>query len=223
MGIKSDSAYYKEQLYPLQDQVLRLVDAQNTGFYLTGGTAVSRGYLNHRFSDDLDLFVNFAPEFALWSGQIIDTLSQFEPQHTTVVLRQQHFVRLLLTHKDVTLKIEMINDVPSHIGQIVQHPILGRIDSAENILANKLTALIGREEPRDLADVWGLCTKLGLSIQDAIEGANSKATGIYPLDLARRLCSATQKDWKLVRWIEPPDSAKYLEELNRLGEQIILV
>lgn len=25
---------------------------------MTGGTAASRGYLNHRFSDDLDLFVN---------------------------------------------------------------------------------------------------------------------------------------------------------------------
>lgn len=223
MGITSDSAYYEEQLYPLQNQVLRLVDAQKTGFYLTGGTAVSRGYLNHRFSDDLDLFVNYVPEFMLWSGQIIDALLQFEPRHTTVVLRQQHFVRLLLTHNDVTLKIELINDVPSHVGQIVQHPVLGRVDSAENILANKLTALIGREEPRDLADVWGLCTKLGLSIQNAIEGANSKATGIYPLDLARRLCSATHKDWELVRWIDPPDSVQYLEELNQLGEQIILV
>ena len=27
----------------------------NQPFYLTGGTAVSRGYLHHRYSDDLDL------------------------------------------------------------------------------------------------------------------------------------------------------------------------
>jgi hypothetical protein len=30
----------------------------NQPFYLTGGTALSRHYFNHRFSDDLDLFVN---------------------------------------------------------------------------------------------------------------------------------------------------------------------
>lgn len=59
----SDKAYYFEQLYPLQDQVLSLIDAQKTGFYLTGGTALARCYLQHRFSDDLDLFVNLNPEF----------------------------------------------------------------------------------------------------------------------------------------------------------------
>ncbi len=130
---------------------------------------------------------------------------------------------MLVSQNAVTLKIELINDVPSHIGEIRQHPTLGRIDSPENILANKLTALSGREEPRDLADIWGLCTILGLSIADAIEGATSKATGIYPLDLARRLCTATPKDWEQVRWIDPPDPAQFLAELNRLGEQLILV
>ncbi len=219
----SDKAYYFDQLYPLQDQVLSLIDAQETGFYLTGGTAVSRFYLQHRLSDDLDMFVNLNPAFGDWCGRIIDTLLHFEPQQTQVILRQQYFARVLLTHNDTTLKIEMVNDVPSHIGDIQRHPILGCIDSPENILANKLTALIGREEPRDLADIWGLCTKLGLSIQEAIEGATSKATGIYPLDLARRLCSATHKDWQLVRWINPPDPVQYLAELNQLGEKLILV
>jgi hypothetical protein len=37
--------------------VLALLRQIETGFYLTGGTAASRGYLNHRFSDDLALFV----------------------------------------------------------------------------------------------------------------------------------------------------------------------
>jgi hypothetical protein len=48
---------------------------------------------------------------------------------------------------------------------------------------------------------------MGLSINAAIEGAQSKAAGIFPVDLARVLCSTTQADWELVRWIEPPSSA----------------
>jgi len=32
-------------------------------FYLTGGTALGRHYLKHRYSDDLDLFVNRNNDF----------------------------------------------------------------------------------------------------------------------------------------------------------------
>lgn len=53
-----DKEKYATRLYPLQDEVLKIVNDQKTGFYLTGGTALSRGYLHHRLSDDLDFFVN---------------------------------------------------------------------------------------------------------------------------------------------------------------------
>ena len=53
-----DQNFFLRQLYPFQDQVLRIVSVADTQFHLTGGTALSRGYLQHRFSDDLDFFVN---------------------------------------------------------------------------------------------------------------------------------------------------------------------
>ncbi len=62
-----DRAYYFEHLYRLQDRVLGLLAQTETGFYLSGGTAASRGYLHHRFSDDLDLFVNDDRRFGLWA------------------------------------------------------------------------------------------------------------------------------------------------------------
>jgi len=46
----------------------------------------------------------------------------------------------------------------------VEHPVLGRLDSAENILANKISALIDRDEPKDLADIWGFCCVRRLSL-----------------------------------------------------------
>ena len=60
----------------------------------------------------------------------------------TTATSSRTFVMLM-----IDLKIEMINDVPAHIGPIAVHPQLGRIDSAENILANKITAVVSREEP----------------------------------------------------------------------------
>lgn len=219
----ADSSYYFKFLYPFQDAVLALVKEANTGFYLTGGTALSRAYLNHRFSDDLDLFVNFDTHFREWTERVIDTFWRLGDWTTDVILREEYYVRAILTRNDLTLKVEMVNDVSSRVGQVSDHPILGKLDSAENILANKLTALIGREEPRDLADIWGLCWKLGLSITAAITGAQSKSSGIYALDIARRLCGATVADWEDVLWIEPgPNADRYLAELQTLGERLIM-
>jgi hypothetical protein len=189
--MEPDKRYYLDRLYPFQDDVLRVVNEVETEFHLTGGTALSRVYLHHRFSDDLDLFVNFDARFGGWAERIIDASLRRGDWQTKVVLKEQYFVRALLERADLTLKIEMVNDVGSRVGEVHVHPNFGRVDSPENILANKLTALIGREEPRDVADVWGLCTKLDLSIHEAIAGAQSKSSGIYPLDVARRLCEVT--------------------------------
>jgi predicted nucleotidyltransferase component of viral defense system len=69
-----DTQFYYNKLYPLQDQILKLIGEIETGFYLTGGTAASRGYLNHRLSDDLDLFVNDDASYGLWVERIIQAL-----------------------------------------------------------------------------------------------------------------------------------------------------
>lgn len=50
--------YYTDRLYPLQDRVLKEIQSIDSFLYLTGGTVVSRVYLHHRYSDDLDLFAN---------------------------------------------------------------------------------------------------------------------------------------------------------------------
>jgi hypothetical protein len=216
-------SFYFESLYPLQDQVLSLFSRVETGFYLTGGTAASRGYLHHRFSDDLDLFVNDRAEFGLWTDRLIGALAQEDGFRVDVRQREERFVRLNLESGQVTLKIEMVNDVPSHIGETRLHSVLGRLDSPENILANKVTALIDREEPKDLADIWGFCCQLGLPLHAALEDAGSKAAGIFPADVARLLCTAQVEDWKLIRWIEAPDPARFVADLNQLGEGLILL
>ena len=83
--------------------------------------------------------------------------------------------------------------------------------------------LIDREEPKDLADIWGFCCQMELSLLDAITGAQGKAAGIFPVDLARLLLSATSADWEAVRWIAPPPVAQLLSDLQYLGEMLILL
>ena len=54
---------FYDNLYAVQDDLMKIVQDQEVDFYLTGVTALSRCYLNHRYSDDLDFFVNEAPDF----------------------------------------------------------------------------------------------------------------------------------------------------------------
>lgn len=218
-----DRDLFLEHLYPMQDRVLARIAALETGFYLTGGTAASRGYLHHRFSDDLDLFVNDDDRFALWAQRVIQALAGSVDSHVEVVLREARFVRMNLTSGDVVLKVEMINDVPAHVGELRIHPVLGRLDSPENILANKLTAVVDRREPKDLADIWGFCCRMNLSCETALEAAQSNAAGLFPADVARALLTVTNEDWQLVRWSDPPDRGRYIADLNVIGERLLLV
>ena len=74
--------YYLDKLYPLQDKILDVIEQLKLDFYLTGGTALSRCYLQHRYSDDLDFFVNEAKEKDLWVEpiEICRIINQF-PNH----------------------------------------------------------------------------------------------------------------------------------------------
>ena len=218
----NNPSFFYEHLYPLQDRIFALIHKLETGLYLSGGTAASRGYLNHRFSDDIDLFADDDKNFGLWAERVIHAISGAKIGELIVGLREERFFRLTLTHGEVVLKVEMINNVPSRVGAVQDHPILGRLDSAENIFANKITALLDREEPKDLADIWGFCQLKGLSLQDAISGARGKAAGVFPADLARLLCTATKGDWEAVRWIKSPQVDKYLMDLNSFGEKLLL-
>lgn len=217
----NNSAFYFDVLYPFQDRVIQVINQADTGFYLTGGTAASRGYLQHRFSDDLDYFVNDNNHFGLWVERIIQSLNK--EWTCEVLMKEERFGRLNLIQKDFSLKIEMVNDVPARVGDIQNHSVLGRLDSAENILANKVTALLDREEPKDLADIWGFCCQKTLSLQSAITDAQSKAAGVFPADLGRVLCSVQKADWESIRWIQAPPVETFISQLNQLGESLLLI
>lgn len=193
-----DPAWFEEVLYPFQDEALAVAARVETGFYLRGGTARGRIHLRHRYSEDLDLFVNDDDRFQTWTDRLLEAWR--------------------------ALKVEFVNDVRGHVGTPVRHAGFGLGDTMENILANKVTALLDREKPKDLADVWRLCGRGGLALRDALVGASSRAVGVFAADVARALLEATADDWRLVRWIPPPPPAEdFQRDLRALGEGLLLI
>ncbi len=215
--------FYTETLYPTQDKVIPIF--KDSPFYLTGGTALSRGYYNHRFSEDLDYFANDRPDFQRITERQIDKLKTVFTD-LEVELKDTSFVRLFVAGKELKaqgkeLKIELINDVPSHIGKLVDHPVLGRLDSKENIFSNKLTALVDRAAAKDVVDIYYLLRD-GLDIKQALLDAHSKAAGIAPLLVSKFL---TEFDYRLIdkeiEWVKPVPTGTIKEYLTKVALDIV--
>ncbi len=212
-----------ELLYTQQDWVLARLNEFAHPFYLSGGTALSRGYYQHRFSDDLDFFVNDSPEFPLWRDRCLVALERAAAAGSLrleVVLREERFGRAFL-HGPAVLKLEFINDVPFRVGQPWRHPSLGLLDSKENILANKISALVDRDEPKDLADIFWLCCRDGMDVVAAVEHAEGKAAGIFPPLVARALSKALRSGVPRVLWHEAPDEAEFKSGIETLINRLV--
>ena len=150
-------SYYTNSLYPLQDKVLQVVEEIDNEFYLTGGTALGRVYLGHRYSEDLDLFVNRIPNFKQIADKIITQLKKSFPG-TEIAVLFEDFARIFIPGEQHPLKIEFVNDVEFHTGDIIFTDFFSRIDSWENILSNKICAL-SRNDSKDVADLVFLSMK----------------------------------------------------------------
>jgi predicted nucleotidyltransferase component of viral defense system len=94
--------YYNKVLYPLQNEVFPAF--KGSPFYLTGGTALSRGYYKHRYSDDLDYFVNDYPDFLRISERQIERIDAIFTD-MKIALKDINFCRMFVAEEK--LKIEL--------------------------------------------------------------------------------------------------------------------
>jgi len=78
-------AYYLNKLYPFQDEILNWINSLDVGFYLSGGTALSRCFLKHRYSDDLDFFGKVDNWRNILSNKLC-ALSRMEPKDYADIL-----------------------------------------------------------------------------------------------------------------------------------------
>ena len=142
-------------------------------FYLTGGTALSAFYLEHRFSEDLDFFTHDQPLEHL--PKIFTDFCQtlhLACEHMTISPSYQRF---LVDHQ---LKIDFVKDIPFRVGVPLSNPEGILVDSIENIASNKITAMLGRLEPKDYVDLYFILNETELKLETIFEWAKNKDGGL---------------------------------------------
>ena len=212
--------FYQQSLYPLQDEILSLINQSDLPFYLTGGTALSRHYLHHRYSDDLDLFVNKHPDFR----SLVEAIEQvFRDNHVSykTLTRSADFVRMEITGEDQTLlKLDLVNDLVCHIGGFESSNSLGRVDNMFNILSNKISA-VPRLEIKDFADIICIAEKYSFNWESIILDAIQKDEWVNPLDLARYFIGFEAKRLQQINWVHPISIPVLIKHAEIIADEII--
>ncbi len=217
-------ASYSKSLYPFQDGILSILRELKLPFYLTGGTPLSRFYYNHRYSDDLDLFVNDDSSFSDYCTSFYEKLNELQTKHSFIIDKQKlnrsnNFMQFFISKDHLELKIDLVNDVAPHYGEFNYDIVLGKIDSLRNILSNKFSALY-RFEPKDIADIWTICKNYKCNFKEIITEAKNKEAGVDPLSIFEILSSFPLDKLNLIKWINKPDPLKFKEDLSTIAEDI---
>jgi predicted nucleotidyltransferase component of viral defense system len=212
---------YENILYPLQDKVLSLIDSLGTPFYLTGGTALSRFHFKHRYSDDLDFFVNNDPKFHDYVKSIIQLLAGHGLKYV-VEIRDESFYRLTV---EDTLKIDFVNDVPAYHGEVELRTSgpYSKIDNPMNILANKVTAFSDRDEPKDISDIWIISKKLPIDWKTIFTAADSKAAGINAPVIAKKIEEYNLAGLGRIKWINRPTDEEFKNDMAKVVDGILRI
>lgn len=202
----------KGALSNLQNDFLREFFGRENRFYLSGGAALVGFYLGHRETHDLDLFTL---DDEIENGFIIvRDVARALGASVEAIQTAPDFRRLLVRRGDESIVVDLVREYVFQL-ETEKREIGGiRIDSPEEILANKLCALLSRSEIRDLVDVREL-ERAGFNLEDALAVARKKDTGLTAAQLAWVLSQI-----KLGDDLSPPGDVSILELKNYLDDLV---
>ncbi len=171
MGVELDKIKYIN-LYALQDKVLKLVFSENTEFYLTGGTCLNRFFFEKRYSDDLDFFTFNSSTFFHSIAGIMKIFKDNNLYYKKIV-DSKSFVRINIIEADIVLQIDFINDSVNRYGDFIFINNY-KLDNPLNILSNKITAILGRDNPKDIFDIYLISKNMKFNWKTIIEQSKDK-------------------------------------------------
>jgi hypothetical protein len=173
-----------DRLSALQWRVLRVLAPLEPEWALSGGGALVGFYLKHRETKDLDLFWHGKSELGSLPRQARDLL-RADGLEVSDLQTSLSFHQFRVSVGAESSIVDLVAD-PSELLETPRVFDIGvpiRVDTPHEILVNKLCALLGRAELRDLVDLRALLDQGG-NLEQALRDAPRKDGGFSPLTLA---------------------------------------
>ncbi len=192
-------------------------------FYLTGGGALAEFYLNHRLSQDMDIFTQ---DRTAWQRVEVDLTAAAEAIGATLDFRaakppnEMHRAFLNISGAP-ELKIDVVRDSPPYFGKPQTQPDGIVVDSLDNITVGKLAALCGRGYPRDFVDVYFLLQG-DTDLRKLVSLLKEKDPGIYEdyvAEMMRRVLRLDRDD--LPKMLKPLDFDQMKQFFLKLADELV--
>jgi nucleotidyltransferase AbiEii toxin of type IV toxin-antitoxin system len=209
VATSDERAYYEGVLYPLQDRILAVAATYGDALVLTGGTALARLYLHHRYSDDLDLF-SLEPKPGDLGRAFANTL-QSHGLTVEPVTEAVAFMRMWVGDGEHRVQVDVAPDAqrvepsaPSALG-VHSHTL-------RDIAANKIGAFEDRSEVKDAVDLYHLTRRF--TWQQLFDDAETKRVPIAYDDLRHFLDTPLRGSALLAEPIDQVDFARFVASLR---------
>jgi hypothetical protein len=121
---------------------------------------------------------------------------------------------------DALLKLDFVNDVASHFGEIIKTDLFVRTDSIRNMLSNKLTALF-RFAGKDVVDIREFALHEKVDWQQAIQDARQKEAGIEIPIVCDILQGMPQSEFETIAWTKKPGWQEFRNDIDRIVQGMI--
>lgn len=153
-------------------------------FFLGAGTALAAFYLQHRLSEDLDLFtLDQDLDFDGVDAEVfkIGRKLNLKTEHHVSTPTFLQFV--FEAPQGETLKVDIIREIPVHFGEIKKIEGIN-VDSLENIAVSKVLSIYGRFDGKDFADFYLLVKEKKFNFDALLKKTKKKYPGFNEFYLA---------------------------------------
>lgn len=203
-------------LNPLQREVLDAL-SDEPGAYLSGAAALSAYYLRHRQSHDLDLFTPDRDVVALL-GRRLEAEGTRRGWRIERLRSSPGFRRYSVRFAEDQTLVDLVHEpVPQEVplADKPRHDAL-RYDALEDLVANKLAALLGRGDVKDLVDLYFLELS-DIDVLDSMPAAARKDAGLEPATLAWVLSGMSTDPSRLLllRPVRADELGRFRDDLVR--------
>jgi hypothetical protein len=174
-----------DRLSGLQWRILEVLSGLEPGWTLTGGAALVGIHLKHRTTKDLDLFFRKVGQLGALPDEVRSRLTE-KGLEVSTLRSGSTFAQLRVSDGMAVCIVDLVAEPVPSLEPPLQIPIgetVISVDTPHEILVNKLCALLGRSELRDLEDVRVLLERGG-DLERALADAPQKDGGFSPLTLA---------------------------------------
>lgn len=167
----------KSILTPKQLNFLELIQQEKqitSRFYFTGGTALAEFYLQHRLSEDIDLFTEEEEVNQVAIGAFLEKIS---PKLDVKEIKPTQFMGLfsyvLIFNDGEQLKVDFNYYPFPRINKGKKYKDL-EVDSVYDIAVNKVQTMLTRIRSRDFIDLYFIMKQLDYSLDQLIKDVRNK-------------------------------------------------